>query len=90
MKTRIIYTLRVLFGLALFLGICYLPYWLLFDYKVRNVLAVGGIVTFFILPAFFTLLTVPRELSLILQVWTTKNPEVLVELIDASRKNGRL
>jgi hypothetical protein len=89
MKTRITYTLRVLFGLAFFLGLCYLPYWLLFDYKVTNVFAVGAIVTFFVIPAFFTLLTIPGELSLLLQVWTTQNPEVIVEIIDAARKNQK-
>lgn len=90
MKTKVKYTVRLLFGILLVGAIAYFGYWLLAVYKVENVIGQIAIGLLIVLPLIKTLFTLPRELRLLVLVWASDNPEETVEGTDRLREKGTL
>ena len=84
------YTFKLLFGIIFVAAIAYFGYWLLAVYKVENVFGMIAIGLFVILPLIKVIFTLPRELRLLILVWSSDNPEEIVEGTDKLREKGVL
>ena len=90
MGIRAKYTLKFITGVIIVGAIIYFGYWLLFEYQVRNTLALIAIGIFIIIPAIKVLFTLPNEINILYLVWTSDNPEMVEELAGDLRERDQL
>jgi fatty acid desaturase len=71
-KTK--YTLKLLAAVAFLCFAVWLSYWLLFEYRVRNLLGLLLIVVFLVIPSIMSALTIPREVIGLIAIWRSHDP----------------
>ena len=87
---RLRYTLRLVAGLAFLVMATWLTYWLLFEYRIRNLFAIGAIVVFLAIPCIIGILKVPGELVALAAMWRSNDPATLDQLLGDMRERDKL
>ncbi len=76
-SSKLWYTLKLMIGLAFLAFAVWLSYWLLFQYHVRNLVGLGAIILFLVIPSIIATFKIPREIRWLIAVWLSDDPEVL-------------
>jgi hypothetical protein len=89
-SAKVRYTLKLVAGLAFLVLALWLTYWLLFDYKVRNVVGLAAIVLFLGIPALIAILKIPGELMALVAIWRSDDPASLDDILGHLREHDQL
>lgn len=84
------YTLKLIAGLAFLIFAIWLSYWLIFEYRVRNILAFGAIILFLILPGILSMLKIPGEIIALIAIWRSDEPASLEKALGDLRERDEL
>lgn len=84
------YTLKLIAGLAFLIFAIWLSYWLIFEYRVRNILGLGAMILFLIIPAVVAIATIPRELVALIAIWRSDEPASLEKAFGDLRERDEL
>ena len=87
---RLRYTLRLVAGLAFLVFATWLTFWLLFEYRLRNLFAIGAIIVFLAIPCVIAILKVPGELVVLVAMWQSDDPATLDRLLGDMRERDEL
>jgi hypothetical protein len=86
--TKFKYILKLIGGLTFLAFAIWLSYWLLFDYKVRNILGILAIIIFLIIPSIISLFTIPGEIFGLIHVLKSKDPKSVEKALGDIRGRG--
>ncbi|MHC4404155.1 MAG: hypothetical protein ACYTG0_31255 [Planctomycetota bacterium] len=87
---RLRYTLKLVGGLAFLVTAMWLTYWLLFEYRVRNVLGMAAVVVLLGIPCIIAILKVPGELIALVAIWRSDDPATLDRVLGDMRERDEL